>query len=66
MSDIAVPVHDGGSQGHQRNDAFEHLRDGDSGRFDRQSLPSLDRPRRQTGADGESDGQGRNEQNPGQ
>ena len=63
---VAVTVHDGGPQRHQGNDAFQHLRDGDAGRFHGHPLASLEHPRRQERADGDPGGQCREEQNPGQ
>ncbi len=46
IDDVAVTIDDGGAQRHQRNDALEHLRDGDSGRVDGHALASFQRPRR--------------------
>ena len=63
---VAVPVHDGGAQRHQRNDALQHLRDGDAGRFDGHPLASLQRPRRQPRARRGTDGQCHKNQHPGQ
>jgi hypothetical protein len=65
VDDVAVTVHDGGAQRHQRNDALQHLRDGDPGGFDGHPLASLQCPRRQPRAHGDADGQRHEEQPPG-
>ena len=66
IDDVAMGIDHRGAQRHQRDDALQHLGDGDPGRFGGHPLAALGHPRRQPSAGRYTHGQRQHGQHPGQ